>query len=187
MGDVRQPSEFSRRMFLGLGIAGLVCANPVTALAARGRQTDRKITFHHQHTGEKLTRVFWSKGRYVRQSLYEINRVLRDFRSDEVVNIDPSLLDLLWSLQQRAENQQAIRVFSAYRSPTTNAQLRRRSRGVARHSYHMKGKAIDLAIPGLTSRQLVRVARAMSQGGVGYYPRGVFVHVDTGPVRYWRG
>ena len=114
-----------------------------------------------------------------------VDRVLRDHRTDEIKPIDPQLLDLLHAISGELECSHPFYVISAYRSPTTNAFLRFMSRRVAEHSLHMDGKAIDLRIPGWGSHSVRRVAMELRMGGVGYYPRDNFVHVDVGPVRYW--
>jgi uncharacterized protein YcbK (DUF882 family) len=114
-----------------------------------------------------------------------VDRVLRDHRTDEIKPIDPQLLDLLYAISGELECSHPFDVISAYRSPTTNAYLRFMDRRVAEHSFHMDGKAIDLRIPGWASQTVRRVAVDLRLGGVGYYPRANFVHVDVGPVRYW--
>lgn len=187
MGDRGIQQVVSRRQALQLGAAGLICASPLPALGAKTEAGERVLKFCHMHTGERLSTAYWVEGNYVVDSLLEVNHILRDHRTGEKVVIDPRLLDLLHTLQSRIETNEPIEVFSAYRSPKTNATLRRRSRGVARRSYHLFGKAVDIRIPGVKPSQLVRLARSLEKGGVGFYRRRPFVHIDTGPVRYWRG
>ena len=187
MGIIHPTSPMTRRTLLGAGAAALVLGHPLTALAARGTTEERAIALKHLHTGESISCPYWSDGTYLRNSLEEINHVLRDHRSGSETDMDPELLDLLWMVRQRSGSRATIEVFSGYRSPATNAMLRSRSRGVAKRSYHTRGKAADVRIPGVSTQQLVRAARSLGRGGVGYYPRSGFVHIDTGPARYWRG
>jgi uncharacterized protein YcbK (DUF882 family) len=124
---------------------------------------------------------------YQRDVLHRLNRFLRDFRTGEATVMDPKLFDLLYDLQYRAGNPEGeFEIFSAYRSPETNAMLRRTSGGVARRSLHISGKALDIRLRGCSNRAVRDRAIAMHRGGVGYYPRSSFVHLDTGPVRAWR-
>jgi len=99
--------------------------------------------------------------------------------------IDPALLDILFDLQQRADRDEPFQVICGYRSPATNAMLHRRSEGVAVHSMHLQGRAIDIRLGGYSTRELADHARGLGRGGVGYYAQSDFVHVDTGPVRSW--
>ena len=129
--------------------------------------------------------TYWERGRYLPDSLREIDFILRDFRTGDVRTIDPALLDLLHRLCATMEYEASISVISGYRCPATNAMLAARSNRVAKNSFHVRGMAIDFRLPG---RQLATVrasAMALASGGVGYYPQSDFVHVDTGPVRAW--
>jgi uncharacterized protein YcbK (DUF882 family) len=117
----------------------------------------------------------------------EIDFVLRDFRSGDVKPIDPQLLDLLYLVTRRLETSSPIHLISGYRSPATNAALHEHSSGVAVHSLHTKGMAADIRIPGRDLRQLRKIAMAAGAGGVGYYPRSDFVHLDVGHIRHWSG
>lgn len=161
----------------GLMLAGV---RPAAAQSAA-----RQLDFHSIHTGERLSATYWENGRYLKDGLRAIDHVLRDFRTDEVRPIDPELLDLLHRLRLGMEYDRPISVISGYRCPATNAMLAARSKQVAKNSYHVRGMAIDIRLPG---RQLASVrdnAKALALGGVGYYPESEFVHVDTGPVRAW--
>jgi len=117
--------------------------------------------------------------------LRDINTVLRDHRSGDVYPIDTDLLDLLFALQATVGSRKAYEVISGYRSPATNASLRNTSSGVAKRSYHMQGKAIDIRLPGCDLEQLHTAALSIKAGGVGYYPGSDFIHVDVGPLRSW--
>lgn len=164
------------------------CLLPATALpgiglAAAGQT--RRLRFSHCHTSEKLDIVYNESGVYVPDALEEINGLLRDFRSGEVHPIDTGLLDLLFELQTQTGGD-VYEIISGYRSPTTNDMLRKKGGGgVAKRSYHMRGMAMDVRLRGVETAQLHKAARALQAGGVGYYPRSDFIHVDTGRVRFW--
>jgi uncharacterized protein YcbK (DUF882 family) len=145
----------------------------------------RSVSFVHTHTGEKLTAAYWKDGEYQQEVLQQVNHVLRDFRTNEVHVMDPALLDVLFELRTKAGAEGAFHVISAYRSPKTNEMLRQSSNGVAEHSMHMLGKAIDVRLESFPTERLAEVARSLRRGGVGYYRASDFVHVDTGRVRYW--
>jgi uncharacterized protein YcbK (DUF882 family) len=146
---------------------------------------EKGVALYNSHTGESLNAIYWVQGQYLPETLAAVDRVLRDHRTDEIKPIDPQLLDLLHAINKELECHHPFYIISAYRSPTTNAYLRFMSRRVAEHSLHMDGKAVDLRLPGRASSTLKRVAVDLHLGGVGYYPRADFVHVDVGPVRYW--
>jgi uncharacterized protein YcbK (DUF882 family) len=146
---------------------------------------EKAVALYNTHTGESVNAVYWFRGQYLPEAMSAVDRVLRDHRTDEIKPIDPQLLDLLHAISGELECSHPFYVISAYRSPATNAFLRFMSRHVAEHSLHMDGKAIDLRIPGWASHTVRHVAMELRMGGVGYYPRADFVHVDVGPVRYW--
>lgn len=178
------PSRATRRRFLGFGISAglaLVCAPARAAVTL----PVRSLQFESLHTGERLTTTYWTRGGYVADELRRIDHVLRDHRSGEVRAIDPRLLDLLAALRNRLESRAPFQVISAYRSPKTNAMLAERSGGVARQSLHTRGLAIDIRVPGRALTAVRDAALALRAGGVGFYPRSDFVHVDVGRVRSW--
>ena len=171
-------------LVIGLGTA-LTLAGWRPALAKTGRTEARSLCFQSLHTGERLRATYWEKGRYLPDALAEIDRVLRDHRTGEVARIDTGLLDLLHDLGCRLECDGRYEVISGYRSPATNAALQRAGHGVARRSLHMDGQAIDIRVRGRDLAALRRAAVKLGRGGVGYYPRSGFVHVDVGRVRTW--
>lgn len=178
-------SAVSRRDFLRLGAgvtAGLLCP---AALASLSAQPERSLAFYNTHTGESLQTVYWAAGGYLEDGLQEINHILRDHRADETYPVDRSLLDLLTALQAEVNCRNALHVISGYRSPVTNARLRSKGSGVARRSYHMQGKAIDIRLPGCDLADLHKAALSLKAGGVGSYAAADFIHVDVGPVRRW--
>lgn len=180
--------KVGRRTLLRLGVGGLCSLAAVPAIAAPARvlaDGQRTLSFHHLHTGESLRATYWADGNYVPGALGELNWLLRDFRTGEKIRMDVGLLDLLYRLRETMQSTAPFQIISAYRSPHTNAMLRRRSHGVAAHSLHMEGMAMDVRLPGRRLRDLRQAALHLRRGGVGYYPRSNFVHVDTGRVRFW--
>lgn len=177
-----------RRRLLGKGgliaLAGLAPrAAGAGVLASTGGE--RALSFYNTHTGETLKAVYWAQGRYVAEGLSQASFILRDFRSGDAMPIAPRLLDLVHELARVLDATQPIHIISGYRSPQTNAALAAKSGGVAKHSLHMEGEAIDLRLPGRELALVQRAAIALGRGGVGYYPRSNFVHVDIGRVRRW--
>jgi uncharacterized protein YcbK (DUF882 family) len=162
-----------------------------TALPAGGQRYELKL--YHLHTGESLDVVYRIGDTYIPAALDELNHFLRDHRTEDVKDYDPSEFDLLHNLLTRLKRPNAtIDIVCGYRSPWSNNWLRTRGgtespveTGVAEHSQHMQAKAIDIRIPGVSTRSLDRAALSLHAGGVGYYPTSQFVHVDVGPVRQW--
>jgi uncharacterized protein YcbK (DUF882 family) len=189
----------SRRRFirsatrLGLALAAGSIISPAFAtyqltpfIAGQRRdETAKTLTFHHTHTGEKLDSVFYRDGFYDEEELARINHLLRDWRSGDVTEMDTDLLDLLFDVRMHFGVKAPFHIISGYRSPKTNAMLASRSAGVDKNSYHMKGQAIDIRIPGVRTAAIRDQAKKFERGGVGFYAPSDFVHVDTGPVRYW--
>ena len=188
---LRTPSSTGRRRLLAAG--GLAAASAVAprfASAALGDGTTfstrpAALAFYNTHTGERLSLVYREGGEYVTEAMAEIDRLLRDHRTGEVARIDPALLDQLHRLQMLLDAKQPFHVISGYRSPATNARLAAASGGVARRSLHMQGQAIDIRLPGRPLADVRRAALSMQAGGVGFYQRSDFVHLDTGRVRAW--
>jgi uncharacterized protein YcbK (DUF882 family) len=156
------------------------------ALLARSLDsTSRSLSLYHLHTGERITVDYFVNGAYDPDCLRELSRVLRDHRTDEVHAIDPGTLDLLYAIRGRLESADALHIVCGYRSPLTNLLKFLSGAGVAERSYHITGQAIDFYVPRRPLRAVHEMAVAMRGGGVGYYPRSGFIHVDTGPLRYW--
>jgi uncharacterized protein YcbK (DUF882 family) len=143
------------------------------------------VRFAHLHTGERLSVEYFSAGSYLPDALDAVNRLLRDFRTGDVHAIDPGLLDILFAVRRETGTTRYFEVISGYRSPATNAALRRKSEGVASGSLHMQGRAIDVRLGDVPLSTLRRTALRLGGGGVGYYPESNFVHLDTGRVRAW--
>jgi len=176
-----QPSP-TRRDFLKS--AGAALAVVPSAVWARGAEC-RSLSFVHTHTGETLSCMYYQAGGYDPATLSRVNHFLRDFRTGDIHPIDPGVLDILFAVRCRAGRDDPFHVISGYRSPATNAYLRGHSSGVAKHSLHMEGRAIDVRLPGVPTRRLRDVGLALQRGGVGYYSASDFVHLDTGRVRFW--
>lgn len=144
----------------------------------------RSLSLYHTHTSEKLNLVYYEGGQYDPDALAALNGLLRDFRTGDVCQFDPALFDQLHALNL-ACGEGTYEVVSAFRSERTNSMLRQQSRRVAKDSLHVRGRAIDVRLAGRDTRQLRAAALALKQGGVGYYARSNFVHLDTGAVRSW--
>ena len=145
----------------------------------------RSLSLVNVNSGETLAVTYWSEGAYHRDALDKLNHFLRDTRDNAQTEMDPLLFDVLWHTTRIVGYGGTIEVLSAYRSPTTNAWLASVSRGVASDSQHINGNAMDIRLPGVPVFRLQQAARSLDMGGVGFYPRSGFVHIDTGPVRYW--
>ncbi|QGZ42226.1 DUF882 domain-containing protein [Pseudoduganella flava] len=175
-----------RRSFLKKSVAvASALSMPALARAAVAAPHERILRFHNTHTGESLKSVFWAEGEFIPEALQDINKLLRDFRSNTIADIDPALLVLVDKVSRQFGSNNVIHIISGYRSPETNQKLAEASGGVAKHSLHMEGKAIDLRIPGVDLKQVHKAALALQSGGVGYYQSSQFVHMDTGRVRHW--
>ncbi len=147
----------------------------------------RTITMHHIHTGEDITITYKRDGRYDEAALKKLDWFLRDWRRGEATDMDPRLIDLVWEVQRESGSKEPIQVVCGYRSPATNAMLRRRSEGVARYSQHILGRAMDFYIPGASLEQVREIGLRLARGGVGFYPESgsPFVHMDVGGIRMW--
>lgn len=172
----------SRRGFLQMGMgAAALCAMPAWAKAA----PRRALSFEHLHTGERLSITYFANGSYNPQALNAINHLLRDFRTAQVFPIRRQLLDQLYLVHAAVGSDAPYQIICGYRSPSTNEFLRRTSSGVAQHSLHMDGMAIDVRLRDCRTRHLRDVAARLKLGGVGYYASSNFVHLDVGRPRQW--
>ena len=178
------PPKVDRRGFLCR--AGATSVAMATAAAAWGRTPAvRSVSFVNVHTAERLSTVYCRDGCYEAAALRRVDYLLRDFRTGDVHPIDPRLLDILFALRMLTDRDEPFEVVSGYRSPQTNAYLRRHTSGVAAHSLHMQGRAIDIRVSGVPTRRLRDLALGLRRGGVGFYPVSDFVHIDNGRVRHW--
>ena len=159
--------------------AGIALATPFESFASLAKQP---LSFYHTHTGENL-QINYSYDGLKSSTFKKLNNFLRDFRTGDVHPIDPALLDILYGIQMKTGSRGVIEIISGYRSPDTNRRLRSKSAKVATKSLHMKGQALDIRLSGLETRDLRDVAVSLGKGGVGYYAKSDFVHIDTGDFR----
>jgi uncharacterized protein YcbK (DUF882 family) len=177
-----------RSVVLGiLGGAAAVAAPAPAWARALINKSGRELSLLNLHTGERLRAEYWHNGRYLPDALHALAVLLRDHYNNKIHPIDPTLLDIIHVLHARVRSHAPFNVVCGYRSPETNAMMHEASAGVAVHSMHIQGRAIDIRLPGTRLATLQRVALAMQVGGVGYYPEDDFVHVDSGPIRRWMG
>jgi len=172
---------------VGLASLLLIATNARSVHNATADGDTRTLSFYHTHSGEDLTVTFKRNGRYDEAALKKLNYFLRDWRSQDQTTMDRRLFDIVWEVYRDVDGKQPIKIISAYRSPATNAMLRRRSSGVARHSQHMQGHAMDFFIPGVPLEQIRFAGLRLQRGGVGFYPTSgsPFVHLDVGSIRHW--
>jgi uncharacterized protein YcbK (DUF882 family) len=172
-----------RRRILAAGLALPALTIPTLAFSSTGGS--RRLAFYHTHTGEALDVVYREGDDYLPDAVGSLNRFLRDFRSGESYPIDPALFDQLHDIQQALGKFGRYEIISAYRSPKTNAMLAGKSGGVAKRSLHMQGRALDVRLTDVATNDLRAAALELQRGGVGYYPKSKFIHIDTGRVRRW--
>jgi uncharacterized protein YcbK (DUF882 family) len=176
----------SRRSFLKSIAGGAAAGLLLPGLAqAKFTQPERWLRLFNLHTAETAVVAYWADGQYVDSGLDALDSFFRDHRNGEIYPMDPNLLDVVYLLSNLSGSKRHVEVVCGYRSPQTNEMLRSTTSGVAKHSYHLTGQAIDLYIPGVSLARLHQIAKSLRAGGVGYYPSSNFIHVDTGPVRYW--
>jgi uncharacterized protein YcbK (DUF882 family) len=179
-------SEFALQKDLDTGFhSSLRNRFDLQSTARTDNATHKTIALQNTTTGDSLNVTYFEQGRYLPDALHEINHLYRDHLTDEIHPVDTALLDQLHDLQANLGIKKPIHVICGYRSPFTNAHLRRNNRGVARNSLHMEGRAIDIRIAGVDTRTIRDAALSMARGGVGYYPGSNFVHLDTGDFRTW--
>jgi uncharacterized protein YcbK (DUF882 family) len=195
MSVLKRPSypfeaELSRRHFLRLmAWTGLISCSSKSVLAAIEDTAPAKrfISLYNPNTKESFNGVYWRAGNPVEEAVHNISHLLRDIRTDDVKAVDVNLLDLIAAMSLELKTDEPFHVICGYRSPKTNDLLRRQNKGVAKNSFHIKGQAADIRLPGQKTDVLRKAAYKLKMGGVGYYPNRRFVHIDVGPVRYWNG
>lgn len=167
---------------MGAGLLSCGMIKPALALPSGGAH---RVYFRHAHTGESFNGVYRVGDKYLPEAFDQITHILRDSRNGETFPIDPRTIDIIYVVQRMLEANEPFQVLSGYRSPRTNAMLARVSYGVARHSLHMTGQAIDVRMEGMTADSIRNAATSLHAGGVGYYPKSNFVHMDSGNFRTW--
>ena len=184
-----------RRRFLtlaGAAATGAVAGTLLPAMPPSGEvfaavpvAPTKSLSLFNVNTQETLSGTFWKEGAYDGEMLRRLDVLLRDHRANQICHMDAGLFDILAGIQQRLGNKEPLRVICGYRSSQTNAMARRRSKGVAKESYHVRGMAVDIAVPNTSLKAIAAAARDAGAGGIGIYNRSGFVHVDVGPRRSW--
>lgn len=175
-----------RRSFLGGIAAASLYSTLPEAATALGVNSVRALKLYNVHNDEVVYAAFWRNGNYDLDGLAQLDRFFRDWRNNKIKRMNPEVYTILYALQEGlSASSQGIHLISGYRSPETNALLRKRSSRVAKNSLHLQGRASDIRVPGVGLKQLHGAAKSLKKGGVGYYGRSEFVHVDNGPIRYW--
>ncbi len=169
-------------MLASLAVAGVPLSRAIASLSS---YPELRLNLYNIHTTETLDTTFWVNGEYDVSALQEIDYLLRDHRTGDVKQIDTRLLSIIYLITQRLGSDGPVSVISGYRSAETNRKLAQINAGVASNSYHIKGQAIDIRIPGRNTAKVRDVGLKLRVGGVGYYPQSNFVHLDTGPPRHW--
>ncbi|MDF7761153.1 YcbK family protein [Kosakonia cowanii] len=178
--------DANRRKLLALGGATLgVALLPTPAFATLSTPRPRILRLNNLNTGESIKAEFFDGKGYIQDELAKLNHFFRDYRANKITRMDPQLFDHLFRLQGLLGTNKPVQLISGYRSVDTNNELRAHSRGVAKKSYHTKGQAMDFHIEGISLSNIRKAALSLRAGGVGYYPKSNFVHIDTGPVRHW--
>lgn len=184
---------FTRRDFLkytSLAVVGCSII-PVELVARTGiaslfeSREHKSLKLYNLNTNEKLNITYYENGRYIADALLEINNIMADRRSGETIKMDSELIELLYKVQTISETSEPINIISAYRSPTTNSKMYSQEKGVVQNSYHTRGMAIDLNIQNRSLKDIKKIAKNLRMGGIGYYPRSNFIHLDVGPIRSW--
>ncbi|MAF97530.1 MAG: twin-arginine translocation pathway signal sequence domain-containing protein [Micavibrio sp.] len=187
MIDIKADSLLDRREILKMGLCGFVAtATPfLLSTEAKASSSTWRTSFRNAHTGESFNGVYRVGNKYLPDAFERISYVLRDFRTGEVFPMDPRVVDIMTVIHKKTGMSTPVNILSGYRSPKTNANLRGATSGVAKNSFHMYGQALDIRVPGYKTSGIRKIAMGLKAGGVGYYPKSGFVHVDTGNVRSW--
>ncbi|MEZ7813426.1 MAG: DUF882 domain-containing protein [Paracoccaceae bacterium] len=183
-------TKISRRGLIGAFAAASLVAAPTFSNAAgflKGAGDIRRIKMYSGRTGESIDTIYWIEGKYIKEALKEINHFMRDWRTNTAISINPKTIDIMAAAHTVLNVSEPYLMLSGYRSPQTNAMLRRQSKAVAKDSLHMHGQAADLRLRSRSVMQMGKVAESFGAGGVGRYTRSNFVHMDCGPKRTWRG
>jgi uncharacterized protein YcbK (DUF882 family) len=177
-----------RRLFLKtLLFSGITACLPKisSALANNVHPGERTLNLYHPKTRECFSSIYWKRGEYIKDALFDIDYIMRDQYSGKIERIDTKLLDLLFRIQTEIALPKPLHIMSGYRTPETNEYLKKQGVEISKNSLHEKGKAVDIRLPSIKTSFLRKTAYKLKNGGVGFYPNLQFVHVDVGPVRYW--
>ena len=176
-----------RRDFLKKSFAVTSTAFISQNLFSLSLPVDKTLHLYNIHTGESIKATFWAKDHFVESEIRRLDYFFRDYRLNKVADMDINLYRLLYAIQLVGDTKKPVEIISGYRSVQTNEILRKYSRGVAKHSFHTLARAVDFNIKDRYLKDTLKVARKLQVGGVGYYPKSGFIHIDTGRVRFWRG
>jgi len=190
MSCVASKTNLDRRGFLRLLFwTGLISYSSKPAFAAIDYVVpqEKVLSLYNPSTKENFDGIYWRNGAYVADALNNINYLMRDVQTGAIKQIDKNLLDLIFAISIKLKPQKPFHVICGYRTAKTNALLVKRNKSAAKKSYHIKGQAVDIRLLGFRTSALRQAAYELEQGGIGYYPRRRFVHIDVGPVRYWNG
>lgn len=173
--------QIRKRLFVAIATGLLVC------LASSAHAEERHLEFYNINNKETISITFKRDGKFIPEALKKLNHFMRDWRRDAPTKMDPELFDIIWEIHRELGSKKPVHLISGYRSPKTNAMLRRTRGGQAKKSRHMLGLAADIHFPDVSIKELRNSALIRERGGVGYYPTSAipFVHVDTGRVRHW--
>lgn len=185
--EIASPLNLNRRGFLGVaaGACSLLLINRAAAAAPVSLLPPRRLFITQPLAGESFKGEYFAQGRYIPDALARIQRLLRDVNDNTLHQIDPELINLMARMQRTLATTESLQIVSGYRSPLSNARARRTDRRVAKNSFHMQGKAVDIRVAGYSLGQMRRAALSLEAGGVGTYARRDFLHIDVGPVRNW--
>lgn len=186
--DNGEEKVITRRKLLRLGLltaAAIAVPDGAVNAVEYILPNTRSLSIYNTHTNEYFNSIYWKNGRYLPENMRVIEYMFRDHYNGLEMPINAKLIDLLHAMQKNIGTQEPFYLISGYRSLATNAWLRRRNKGVAKRSLHMYGMAADIQLPGYSLKKLRRAAYDLKAGGIGYYPKSKFVHVDVGRVRYW--
>jgi uncharacterized protein YcbK (DUF882 family) len=178
------------RAFAATAVTAAPAFTPTFGTAAgflRGAGDVRRLKMYSGRTGEKIDMIYWIEGDYIAESVNQIVHFMRDWRNNKTIAIDTRTIDIMAASHNLLDVNEPYMLLSGYRSPETNAMLRRQSSGVARNSLHMRGQAADLRLASRSVSQIASAAQSCNAGGVGRYPGSNFVHMDCGQVRTWNG
>lgn len=177
--------KFLKQVALFGATSGMAAASGQAIASPLRSDIEKTLRLYNIHTGEEVKATFWAEGRYIDDEIQQLDMLLRDHRANEVLAMQRKLYHHLYKLQNMLGPKQGVHIISGYRSASTNQYLRQSSNGVAKKSLHMQGRAIDIRMPGISTRDIQKAATSMRIGGVGYYPKSGFIHLDTGRVRQW--
>lgn len=190
MPAVSPGGGLNRRKFLRIMLwAGLISCSAESTFAAVNNLSSevKSLSLYNPRTQERFNGIYWRNGEYIAEALDNVNYIMRDTRTDTVKQIDTHLLDLIYKVSLKLKTKGPFHVLSGYRSRKTNSLLLKNYKNTAKNSYHFKGQAVDIRLPGQRTSRVRRAVFELREGGIGYYPRQGFVHIDVGPIRYWQG